>query len=1027
MSSTKWHIIYKIQIIFITFILLVLLISIPVAAAGTETMISTDYQDRNNFYPGIGLPWIVWQEQGTDTVIAYNYVTGVEQAFPKHLRSQLQPSASRQMAVWYETDDGITSELYYSDLGTNPNLTYSVPAPAASLKKHPVISGGNIAWEEWTGGHSDIYLYNISTNLIYDLTPGTDIVDETFPAISGNRIVWVENNPGESDIYTNDTVSWTSVAITDSDGFSQDSPAISGDNIVWVDDSNAPGDTDVILYNFDTHTLTPLTNADGFTQLTPAISGNYVIWKDDHVFIPFLFDVVLCDITSMPLTTEEITTDSYVYPDVDSYIGVNEDNRIVWVDTETGVYNIDMFSNGVTGITCPVAQFTEDITTGAPPLTVTFDDLSTDSPTHWRWDFGDRTFSSIQDPVHSFSAAGTFPVSLTAGTQYCRNTTTGSGVHLISAGVPPTALFTMNVTTGMVPLAVQFTNTSAGWQTGHDWNFGDGSPNSTVANPLHTYITGGTYTVLLFATNDYGTATERKTAIIHALSGGTMTQSTDIAGITIVPDSGNQHLDFDTLTLTDYIFNPANNSVLTCVPPVGSGIAQITFYSLDGTGFTQTGSTISGTVSRTNIMSAVLPLAGFSNPSLGTLSSMNYTFDYSGYPAIASITANVYDDSSFDRGNLLNTVNYNSFTAANGIPYVIQFVKTNITASHQADIRMSVDSAWATANGWRTDHVYTMRVTEGNYGEILPAIYLMHDPVNNVDFYHTTSIHGLSKFAFSDLSGSGNVFQMAYLGVQEHFGGNEPSDSDTGSGQGTGMTSQQNQQPLNQPQLNPPAPTAVSADLYINNLGIITQTTVLESVDQLATIEVGRGVTALDGNGNPLSSISIEPLSSADVAVLPSSGTLTFAGLAYDLQPDGAVFSPSVTITFHVPDAQWSQQYTIREFETKTGSWTDLPTTYSPESGTISASVSHFCSIALFSSAIPAKTPVTISKTMAAPPEVIPTPGTSSQFGVFYNMAVFITGVLIKNVYLVLIIIAIIAALYLRGRRRRLDKIRYDR
>jgi hypothetical protein len=48
-------------------------------------------------------------------------------------------------------------------------------------------------------------------------------------------------------------------------------------------------------------------------------------------------------------------------------------------------------------------------------LVVTFNDTSTGSPTAWLWDFGDSTpTSNQQNPVHAYSAAGTYVVTLTA-------------------------------------------------------------------------------------------------------------------------------------------------------------------------------------------------------------------------------------------------------------------------------------------------------------------------------------------------------------------------------------------------------------------------------------------------------------------------------------------------------------------------------------------------------------------------------------------------------------------------------------
>ena len=60
----------------------------------------------------------------------------------------------------------------------------------------------------------------------------------------------------------------------------------------------------------------------------------------------------------------------------------------------------------------PVANFTSSCT----DLDCSFTDQSSDSDgtiASWSWDFGDGATSSIQNPGHTFNAAGTFPVELT--------------------------------------------------------------------------------------------------------------------------------------------------------------------------------------------------------------------------------------------------------------------------------------------------------------------------------------------------------------------------------------------------------------------------------------------------------------------------------------------------------------------------------------------------------------------------------------------------------------------------------------
>jgi phosphatidylethanolamine-binding protein (PEBP) family uncharacterized protein len=52
---------------------------------------------------------------------------------------------------------------------------------------------------------------------------------------------------------------------------------------------------------------------------------------------------------------------------------------------------------------------------GAPVIaqTVAFTDNSTGSPTSWSWSFGDGSTSTIQNPTHAYSAAGSYAVTLT--------------------------------------------------------------------------------------------------------------------------------------------------------------------------------------------------------------------------------------------------------------------------------------------------------------------------------------------------------------------------------------------------------------------------------------------------------------------------------------------------------------------------------------------------------------------------------------------------------------------------------------
>jgi len=88
--------------------------------------------------------------------------------------------------------------------------------------------------------------------------------------------------------------------------------------------------------------------------------------------------------------------------------------------------------------------------------------------------------------------------------------------ELVSGPVPPVANFSGNPTSGPVPLAVAFTDTSLGSPTSWSWTFGDGGT-STAQSPSHTYTSANSYTVALTATNAQGSNTNTKTNYITAV------------------------------------------------------------------------------------------------------------------------------------------------------------------------------------------------------------------------------------------------------------------------------------------------------------------------------------------------------------------------------------------------------------------------------------------------------------------------------------------------------------------------------
>jgi len=82
----------------------------------------------------------------------------------------------------------------------------------------------------------------------------------------------------------------------------------------------------------------------------------------------------------------------------------------------------------------PVAEFTASPDSGEIPLTVTFTDTSKNHPDTWNWGFGDGTISTEQNPIHTYTAPGSYRVTLSVANHFGSDRSSGSG--LISAISP---------------------------------------------------------------------------------------------------------------------------------------------------------------------------------------------------------------------------------------------------------------------------------------------------------------------------------------------------------------------------------------------------------------------------------------------------------------------------------------------------------------------------------------------------------------------------------------------------------------
>jgi PKD repeat protein len=175
--------------------------------------------------------------------------------------------------------------------------------------------------------------------------------------------------------------------------------------------------------------------------------------------------------------------------------------------TRTNYITVDPCTN-------PTADFVGSPTSGDYPLTVNFTNQSSGA-TSYSWTFGDGGTSTAANPSYTYTAAGTYTVTLTATNACGSDQLVRTNYITVTTPPcdPPVADFSGSPTSGTYPLTVNFTDLSTNSPTSWSWAFGDGGT-STAQNPSYTYTAAGTYTVEMTATNACGFDNVVKTGYI---------------------------------------------------------------------------------------------------------------------------------------------------------------------------------------------------------------------------------------------------------------------------------------------------------------------------------------------------------------------------------------------------------------------------------------------------------------------------------------------------------------------------------
>lgn len=172
-------------------------------------------------------------------------------------------------------------------------------------------------------------------------------------------------------------------------------------------------------------------------------------------------------------------------------------------------WSVQAIDNSLTGSSwAPVGEFelsslTADFSNDLVCLgfeTHLFDQsVSTNPITSWKWDFGDGSYSTVQNPVFRFTKAGNNIVKLIVESAVAKD----SIVKNVYVKPVPAAAFTNNIVCAGLPTT--FTNsTNANGLTISEWHwdFGDLSGSNVQDPGTHGYLIPGSYKTILVAVAD---------------------------------------------------------------------------------------------------------------------------------------------------------------------------------------------------------------------------------------------------------------------------------------------------------------------------------------------------------------------------------------------------------------------------------------------------------------------------------------------------------------------------------------------
>ena len=401
-----------------------------------------------------------WQPAGNWDIYMYDLSTHKEIQITTNGSNQIHPDIYGDKIVWEDNRNG-NRNIYMYDLSTSKETRITTNA---SEHYHPTIYGNTIAFERKIDEMftKDIYIYDLSTSSETRVIKGESYGSYySFPDIYGNRIVYMVEGGG-------DVVAMHDLSTSQDTGIAADafSPDIYGDRIVY---SGGGTGMPIRMYNISTSTETWINTSYAATD--PAIYGNRIVWTGDHSGDNVNNDIYMFTISEEGQTLKPPVADFSAIPSSGkaplkvTFTDKSTGTPTAWkwsfgdrsplttvqnpehIYSTPGIYTVKQTVSNAAGkdteiktnyinvaapLKAPIAAFSASPRSGKVSLKVQFADKSANSPTSWKWNFGDGKYSTTKSPAHTYSKTGKYNVSLTVKNAKGSNTKTISGYVVVS-------------------------------------------------------------------------------------------------------------------------------------------------------------------------------------------------------------------------------------------------------------------------------------------------------------------------------------------------------------------------------------------------------------------------------------------------------------------------------------------------------------------------------------------------------------------------------------------------------------------